>query len=666
MSVGKLVLEIKDAVVRYAQFGLPIFGTWWTEDGQCACGSTECSAGKHPYGELFPHGRNSASSDPAIAEALWTTEPRMSIAVSLWHVGIVVLEMDSQEHVAQLAEWERQYGILPVTWRGVSGGKRLPHIWFRSPWSQDAPLAKNAIRLPSDVELKRDNVHVWPSVHVSGGRYEWETGLSPFDVELATLPDWLRQLAEGSAGEVLRVTAAIDGCLEDHIGVTKGVNVSRHDVATKLVGRCARDHGLPGLLERATVWNCRNRPPLPETEIRDIVDHIAKREAEQQGVAVPDFACRTNGEHDASVFQSAALVTAPTPVSLYDICQPEAASDIDWLWPGHIPRGMVTLLAGEAGVSKSSICCDWAARLSAGLPFPDGFVFPAASNVCFLNYEDDVRTVVTPRIVAAQGDGLRVVCHRMLVEHVSGQQEEFDFFQPSHVASLADMLRTTECVMFVVDPLMAALGGKKDVEHARPLMRILGNLAATLGIGVVAVTHYSKDETRSRKNRVLGSGQWVAAARVAWSIEEEPDTGRRILWPSKANIIRCDRGWAYQIEEVPADVSMVNRQQPTTRCVWEANHVNRPLGHTGNQEHVSALNEAVTFLMEELKQGPVPAKQIKKNAAGMDITAITLKRAKKEIGIASQKQPDGLWVWELPESLRATATETDSEDTAQD
>jgi len=42
-----------------------------------------------------------------------------------------------------------------------------------------------------------------------------------------------------------------------------------------------------------------------------------------------------------------------------------------WLWPARIPLGKLTLLIGDPGVGKSLLATDLAARVSAGLPWPD-------------------------------------------------------------------------------------------------------------------------------------------------------------------------------------------------------------------------------------------------------------------------------------------------------
>src|SRR5579863_10600519 len=47
-----------------------------------------------------------------------------------------------------------------------------------------------------------------------------------------------------------------------------------------------------------------------------------------------------------------------------------AGPDVQWLWPGRIPRGMVTLVEGAEGAGKSFVALDVAARVSRGLGWP--------------------------------------------------------------------------------------------------------------------------------------------------------------------------------------------------------------------------------------------------------------------------------------------------------
>jgi putative ribosome biogenesis GTPase RsgA len=45
---------------------------------------------------------------------------------------------------------------------------------------------------------------------------------------------------------------------------------------------------------------------------------------------------------------------------------------IQWLWENWIAIGKVATLAGNGGLGKSTLLCDWAARITRGDAWPDG------------------------------------------------------------------------------------------------------------------------------------------------------------------------------------------------------------------------------------------------------------------------------------------------------
>jgi len=49
-----------------------------------------------------------------------------------------------------------------------------------------------------------------------------------------------------------------------------------------------------------------------------------------------------------------------------------ARRPVGWLWPGRVPSGKLTLVAGDPGLGKSLLALDIAARVTRGLPWPDG------------------------------------------------------------------------------------------------------------------------------------------------------------------------------------------------------------------------------------------------------------------------------------------------------
>jgi hypothetical protein len=131
--------------------------------------------------------------------------------------------------------------------------------------------------------------------------------------------------------------------------------------------------------------------------------------------------------------------------------QPEP---LRWLWPGRIPLGMLTLLAGDPVLGKSLLSLAIAARVSTGAGWPD---LPEQrcepGGVLMLTAEDDVPDTVRPRLEAAGGDLERVV----LLEGVRAPDGEGDartvpFSLGIDPPVLEDAIRgTPKCRLVIID-----------------------------------------------------------------------------------------------------------------------------------------------------------------------------------------------------------------------
>ena len=87
--------------------------------------------------------------------------------------------------------------------------------------------------------------------------------------------------------------------------------------------------------------------------------------------------------------------SSPVLVNLADV----TPRPVRWLWPGRIPLGKLTLIAGEPGLGKSFLTLDLAARVTTGNPWPDDpNGYNAASSVVILSAEDDIEDTIAPRL----------------------------------------------------------------------------------------------------------------------------------------------------------------------------------------------------------------------------------------------------------------------------
>jgi hypothetical protein len=67
----------------------------------------------------------------------------------------------------------------------------------------------------------------------------------------------------------------------------------------------------------------------------------------------------------------------------------------------------------------------------------------------------------------------------------------------------------------------------------------------------------------------------------------------------------------------------------------------------------SALESAKTLLRTELAHGPRPAREIETAAAELQLSSTTMKRARKALGVKSERAggvgPNGWWELRLPD-----------------
>ncbi len=326
---------------------------------------------------------------------------------------------------------------------------------------------------------------------------------------------------------------------------------------------------------------------------------------------------------------------------------------IDWLWSNRIPRGALTLVTGNGGVGKTALILDIIARASNCKEWPDGA--PAAKEpvgALIVTDEDRFAQTIKPRLEAAGADpryiqGLKGVRR--------GDHETFeDVFRLD--LDLEELRKAVGCVpncgLVMIDPISGHLGrvGENENAEVRRVLSPLTKLAGELGFAVIGLGHLNKNSGyASAQYRALGSIAFVAAARMAWLVDKDPshpDT-RRML-PLKANLVKEPSGLSYQLE------SHEEFDVPVVR--WDP----RPLALSADEAMSQApidrsqapeLKSAVEFLGEILADGAMPAKEVFDLAKQEGISEKTLRRAKGEAGVKSEREgfgPGSKMLWSLP------------------
>jgi putative DNA primase/helicase len=335
-------------------------------------------------------------------------------------------------------------------------------------------------------------------------------------------------------------------------------------------------------------------------------------------------------------------------VSMADV----APVSIEWLWENRIAVGKVCVLAGNGGIGKSTLLCDWAARITMGGVWPDGAAAGPVGSVIIVASEDDLGDTIAPRLMAAGADLSRIHAVRSLVDKTN-KRRGFSLRTDLEMLEI-ELQKHGDVRAVILDPVTSYLGKVDSHKNAdvRAVLEPLGEMAARMRVAVICNNHFSKSGG-SANNRIIGSVAFVNQARAAFIVTpDENDKTRRLLIPSKMNIGPDQNGLAYRIEGclIAAD----GREIATSRIMYETAPVTISADQAvaavdGNRENRSAKAEAIDFLTELLSGGPVPAKDIIKEASGAGISAKSLRSARNTLGIKPEKPGfESGWVWALP------------------
>ncbi len=357
----------------------------------------------------------------------------------------------------------------------------------------------------------------------------------------------------------------------------------------------------------------------------------------------------------AMVPTRAPLVTAGVTLVRADGIIPES---IAWLWGGWLAQGKLEVLAGAPGTGKTTLALALAATLTTGGRWPDG-TRAALGEVLIWSGEDTQRDVLVPRLIAAGADRSRV----HFVASYTDERGKPRAFDPAvDMDALSDRLATMDPapVLLIVDPLVSAVAGDSHNSHknaeVRRCLQPLVDLAQARGIAVLGISHFSKGtQGRDTTERVTGSLAFGALARVVLAAAKLPETegGGHLLVRAKSNLGIDSGGFGYHLvpQELPDYPGIC-----TTAVLWgEAleGSARELLGRAdaqGDPEEQTALEDAKGFLLAMLADGPVPAKQVKREADEAGHAERTLKRAKAALWITVRKSEfHGHWEWSLPE-----------------
>lgn len=194
---------------------------------------------------------------------------------------------------------------------------------------------------------------------------------------------------------------------------------------------------------------------------------------------------------------------------------------IEYVWKGWVPKGYLTLIAGETGAAKTTVVADIAARISTGAPWPNETEQRVPARVLWLGSEDGMEDMTVPRLNACHAN-----LHNIIeIQGVNRDGLRNTFSLQDDIQNVATLLQGAIEVgdpfgAIVIDPITSYLSGSRqrevkmnDAGQLRSVLEPWLSLAQKFEIAIICITHLAKDTNRTMLHRVLGSAAFAQTCR---------------------------------------------------------------------------------------------------------------------------------------------------------
>lgn len=311
------------------------------------------------------------------------------------------------------------------------------------------------------------------------------------------------------------------------------------------------------------------------------------------------------------------------------------AQSVEWLWEPYIPRGELTLLAGDGGVMKTFIAMSIGAHLTNGTPLP-GAAETVRGPVLFVTAEDDLSRTLRPRFDRLGGDGSRFYA-------VDRDKLERDG-EPWHEEIIAQAQRI-EAVLIVIDPVQAFTDSKCDLNNladARREMQKMREIGRRTGAAVLLISHLNKMTGGKAQYRVNGSADLVNASRsvlMAGRVIIDDDE-KMVLTHAKSNYSALGPTWEYQVDDNSA-------------LRWLETVAASAEDISAGEQRQSRSSEAEAFIRKQLSGGMMASTLLERRAKEAGISLGTYRRVCRQIGVRRCKRDDAWYAVPPPTSQLA-------------
>ena len=508
--------------------------------------------------------------------------------------NICVLDVDSPDHgsnkekgvngLESIEKWQKEHGAFPDTRiaETPTGGR---HYYFK---------------VPQDIHIKGVDVQadgsciIAPPTIYNGKRYAWLNDIEPAEANKSVL-ELMNYKARTKKAELPQSSQDLaivpEGGRTDYLVRA----ISRHTFKGNMVD----DEAIKAMIRNINENKCV--PPLSEEELeREVFPSI----------------------NNFDEYEREDIPKEVSLVSMADV-QPKP---IEWLIPGWIPKGKITLIGADGGTGKTFLWCHIVACLSAGKPcfFEDPIEFSSnprkPMKFLILSSEDELEEVLSERLISNGANMSNILS----VPYTDPNFEYMKFNSETLKNTILEH-RPDGCIF---DPLQSFLPSSVNMGYRNQMRDALNPLVALgteTGTTMIIIMHTNKMSDRSGRGRFADSSDIFDIARSAFLLGKTKN-GSLYLDHAKSNYAPLNKTVLYMlVDQVPKFLGTTEKKD------WDFVHEKKL------ERSAPARDEAKKMILDLLEEhGEMNIKDLNTALKEAGISDKTIRNAKEELN-SSQK-----------------------------
>lgn len=441
------------------------------------------------------HAVKDASNDPVQIKEWFGSHPDWNIAIAAGaDSGISVIDIDPRNGGDDsFSEWKAQHGELPDGAMQLTAGGGEHYVVTYDPDIRSRKMAQG-------IDYLSDGKYflVYPS-KIEGRTYQWEWSFDPFDgVGPSSLPQQYKAALLSGKTE-----AKSTGSGDLIVG-------NRNNGLTSLAGSMrATGMGAAEIHAALCVTNdMRCDPPLPASELRQIVDSVCRYEPNGDvagdtaiGSIAADSLLRQESKGDYFLTRADSFLGQPSP--------------LPWVIKGWLPAGSTAMIFGESGVGKTFVAIDIACCVASGIDWCN--IKTKQGTVVYLAGEGNygLRQRITSWAIDRDNTNLRslLISNKPIDMDARGSADLI-------ISAIRELTKEDVSLVFVDTVNNHMSGDENSAQDTRKMLNACHTVALATGATIVLVHHTGVSD--GAQERARGSSAWKGALDSSILVSKPP------------------------------------------------------------------------------------------------------------------------------------------------